>query len=206
MKKIKRFVIVSALLFSATFATISQNAYAYSVPTEYLRDIDSSDLKQCLLSKLSLYNISMTEDEITDINDGYNHSKYDMIYGFTDYQDKNVIVYDSGKHWRNVHTFHHEVGHVLDSSIYTIVTYKGVTDIIPNANNTIQSGCYSCSDEFNSIFAKEHNSMEGYSLEEYSSTNVREYFAEAFAWYLDNPSKLEKSSPLTYNFFTKIYN
>lgn len=205
--KIKKLTIMSTIIVSTMFSVCGKGvyAYAYSVPKEYLQDVDTSDLKQSLLSKLSLYTISMTGDKITDINDGYSHSKNDSIYGFTDYQDKKIIVYDSGKHWRNVHTFHHEVGHALDSSIYTIVTCNGVTDIILNANNTIQSGVYSRSDDFTKIFKEEHNSIEGYSLEKYSSTDPQEYFAEAFAWFLDDSNKLEKSSPLTYKYFKSIY-
>lgn len=147
-----------------------------------------------LQRKLSKYEITETDKKI---DEPYIHNTAnDIIFGYTDYVNHKVVIYNTGKGIKDNHTMDHEAGHVFDT--WDNENWSNSKEEVPFL--------YSHSDEFESIFEKERHSIDSYSLEKYSNTNIEEYFAETFAWYLEKPKQLKKSSPLTYAFMDKVYN
>lgn len=144
-------------------------------------------------NKLAKYKLIETEG---DLNYLYpNKERKCIIYGVTDYSTRHVQVKITHNEKRDTHTEDHEVGHVFD-------TWPYLSPMMTGDIGHFYSGC----EEFQKIFEKEHNSIETYSTEMDSSTNSSEYFAECFAWYIEEPDKLKESSPLTYAFIDKAYN
>ncbi|UYZ39119.1 hypothetical protein OD350_29030 (plasmid) [Clostridium beijerinckii] len=186
-KIVQILIIATSLLSSGAFASTTEkvNTQPFALTINNYNEI--------LKSKLNKYEVTETEKKI-DPSSINNTSINDTIFGYTDYANHKVVVYDAGKGIINNHTMDHEAGHVLD----TLYNEKWTSPEVINF--------YSCSQDFQAIYEKEKYSTDGYSSEKYSDTQIEEYFAECFAWYIEKPEKLKQSSPLTYEFIDKVYN
>ena len=102
------------------------------------------------------------------------------ILALTVYNDK-VIYIDNRK--KAEPSIVHEVGHAIDYSY----------------------GFTSNSQEFNDIFAVEHNNVSSFWKTHHNNTDTAvEYFAEAFQIYVQQPENLQTYCPQTYDYIQNI--
>lgn len=125
----------------------------------------------------------MTGDDYNQLtSQGYKKSV--NFIGLTSEQDKVICVSLSDSHktaYDFVQTFAHELGHAFD-------TYKG-----------------SCSDALNPIRTNEIDTFtSNFDASEHNTEAGKEYFADAFSFYMIESDLLEDVCPQTYNFIDEL--
>lgn len=115
----------------------------------------------------------------------------DYILGITNYLDKLIIVKnDISMEECNI-TLYHEIAHALDG-------YVG-----KNGNTFFR---YSESSDFIKIYNKENGeAFKELDNRDYYNSNIQEYFAQSFAYYIVKPNELKEDCPKTYQYMKKFY-
>ena len=144
-------------------------------------------INSLLQSKVDRYSVEYTND-IPNMNSGLKEATTNAV---VNYGDRTIKVRKSLDTNYKKHSLLHEEGHVLDT--YMI-------------GDTILSRHFSSIDRFKEIFDKEKLNLEDFSYDVYYTDDIHEYFAESFAMYIENPSRVKRLAPLTYGFIDELYN
>lgn len=122
------------------------------------------------------WHIYVTNENLAKL---YYGDEYAIVYGSTFYDKGLILMY--GNSTAIAKATIHEFGHWFDDELGTI------------------SETYT----FNKIYKAEKNAFESVFYRGIQLDN-REYFAEAFYFYIKNPTQLKNTAPQTYNFMVNI--
>lgn len=150
-----------------------------------------NQLSDYMKIKYSLYNIYIVNNiqDIPIYND-----KPDTTLGYIEYNSKYILLENNTKYRSVESLLMHELGHALD-------TYDEL-DNYP----TRESGKYSNTEAFKKISDKEKYDLQNLTDILFFTSNIREYFAESYVIYMQNPSEMKKVAPETYTFMNNVVN
>lgn len=134
------------------------------------------------------YKVIFSNEKLCNIDSLKDYDLNKSIDGLILYDYKEIYVYTNTVQGIN-HVLNHEYGHALDNYC--------------DDNGVWYCGLYSDTKEFNMIYEKEHKHSFADNIRnpKYFRNDIHEYFAESYAYYIEN--RLNKQS-LTYEYINRI--
>lgn len=198
----KNLLLMSILFLGVLSSPIGASAEVVNnsnvLPTEYINADRTKDavtnvdkvITDYMKQKLSMYKVSVVDEDIYKIP---NYTKENRrVVGITNYNDSEILVHNNYSSEDEKRILLHELGHTIDTwDTLDGSYYKSV-------------GKYSDTAEFKEIFKEECSSLTKYADEYYFETDVKEFFAESFAIYMNEPDVVKDKAPKLFNFMEKI--